>query len=45
LGDAGYAPFHDVDNEVPPEVKAAMQEINAGLLDRSILTNVPSEKP
>jgi basic membrane protein A and related proteins len=45
MGDAGYAPFHDVDNEVPPEVKTEMEKINAGLLDGSILTNVPSEKP
>jgi basic membrane protein A len=45
LGDAGYAPFHDVDSEVPPDVKAEMDKINAGLLDGSIRTNVPSEKP
>jgi basic membrane protein A len=45
LGDAGYAPFHDVDNEVPPEVKTEMEKINAGLLDGSILTNVPTKKP
>lgn len=44
LGNAGYAPFHDVDSEVPPEVKTAMDKINAGLLDGSILTNVPSKK-
>jgi len=45
LGDAGYAPFHDVDNEVPPEVKTEMEKINSGLLDGSILTNVPAQKP
>jgi basic membrane protein A and related proteins len=45
MGDAGYAPFHDVENEVPPEVKTEMEKINAGLLDGSILTNVPAEKP
>lgn len=45
LGDVTYAPFHDLDNQVPPEVKAAMEEIHAGLLDGSIRTNVPSEKP
>ena len=45
LGHTTYAPFHDLDNQVPPEVKAAMEQINAGLLDGSIETNVPSEKP
>jgi basic membrane protein A and related proteins len=44
MGHATYAPFHDVDSEVPPEVKAAMEKINAGLLDGSIVTNVPSRK-
>jgi basic membrane protein A and related proteins len=45
LGDATYAPFHDLANEVPPQVKTTMEEINAGLLDGSIETNVPPEKP
>jgi basic membrane protein A len=45
LGDVGYAPFHDVDNKVPDDVKATMEKINAGLLDGSIRTNVPSVKP
>jgi len=45
LGDGGYAPYHDVDNEVPPDVKTEMEKINAGLLDGSILTNVPARKP
>ena len=45
LGNATYAPFHDIENEVPAEVKAAIEKINAGLLDGSIKTNVPSVKP
>lgn len=45
LGHVTYAPFHDLDNQVPPEVKTAMEQINAGLLDGSIKTNVPAEKP
>jgi basic membrane protein A len=45
FGDAGYAPFHDLENEVPAEVKAKMEEIAAGLLDGSIKTNVPPVKP
>ena len=45
FGDAGYAPFHDLESEVPAEVKTMMEEINAGLLDGSITTNVPPVKP
>ena len=44
-GDAGFAPYHDLDGEVPAEVKAEMDKINAGLLDGSIKTNVPPVKP
>jgi basic membrane protein A and related proteins len=45
FGDVGYAPYHDLDNEVPAEVKTMMEEINAGLLNGSIETNVPSVMP
>ena len=45
LGHVTYAPFHDLDNQVPAEVKATMEQINTGLLDGSIDPNVPSEKP
>jgi basic membrane protein A len=45
LGDATYAPYHDLENVVPAEVKAAMEQINAGLLDGSIKTGVPAVKP
>lgn len=45
LGDAAYAPFHDLANEIPVEVQDAMKQINAGLVDGSIETNVPAEKP
>lgn len=45
FGTAGYAPFHDLDSEVPADVKAEMEKINAGLLDGSIKTNVPPVKP
>ncbi|HJR80762.1 MAG TPA: BMP family ABC transporter substrate-binding protein [Anaerolineales bacterium] len=44
-GQVSYAPFHDLDNQIPAEVKAAMEQINAGLLDGSIETSVPAEKP
>jgi len=44
-GQAGYAPFHDLDSKVPAEVKTAMEAINAGLLDGSIKTNVSPAKP
>jgi basic membrane protein A len=45
VGDVGYASFHDLDHEVPAEVKVEMENINAGLLDGSIRTNVPAVKP
>ncbi len=45
LGKVGYAPFHDFDNEVPADVKDQMEKINAGLIDGSIKTDVPSKKP
>jgi basic membrane protein A len=40
FGEVGYAPFHDLDSEVPMAVKTMMEQINAGLLDGSIQTNV-----
>lgn len=45
MGQAGYAPYHDVDSEVPADVKAEMEKIYAGLLDGTIVTNVSPEKP
>ncbi|PKO21772.1 MAG: BMP family ABC transporter substrate-binding protein [Chloroflexi bacterium HGW-Chloroflexi-1] len=45
LGKGGYAPYHDLDSQVPAEVKTKMEAINAGLLDGSLLTNVPPVKP
>ena len=44
-GTAGLAPFHDVDADVSAEVRAKMAEIEAGLLDGSIKTNVAPVKP
>jgi basic membrane protein A and related proteins len=41
FGDVGYAPYHDLEGEVPEAVKVMMQQIEAGLLDGSIHTNVP----
>ncbi|MCC6567725.1 MAG: BMP family ABC transporter substrate-binding protein, partial [Anaerolineales bacterium] len=45
FGDAGYAPYHDVAGEVPAEVSSMMETLNAGLLDGSVVTNVPPVKP
>ncbi|MBI3162458.1 MAG: BMP family ABC transporter substrate-binding protein [Chloroflexi bacterium] len=45
FGDAGYAPYHDLDSSVPDEGKKMMEELNKGLLDGSIKTNVPPVKP
>ncbi len=44
-GAAGYAPFHDLDGKVPPDVRSEMDKINAGLLNGSIQTGVPISKP
>jgi basic membrane protein A and related proteins len=40
FGDAGYAPYHDLENEIPDAVNAMMEQIKTGLLDGSIKTNV-----
>jgi basic membrane protein A len=45
FGNVGYAPFHDFENKVPVDVKDQMEKINAGLLDGSIKTDVPPQKP
>ncbi len=45
FGKAAYAPFHDLDSQVPAEVKAKMEEINAALIDGSLQTNVAPVKP
>jgi basic membrane protein A len=41
FGDAGYAPFHNLDSNVPAAVKSMMEQINSGLRDGSIKTNIP----
>lgn len=45
FGKVGYAPFHNLENEIPPDVKAEMEKIRAGLLDGSLQTGVPTVKP
>ncbi len=45
LGVATFAPYHDLDAQVSAEVKAKMDEIQAGLIDGSIVTNVTPSKP
>jgi basic membrane protein A len=44
-GLAAAAPYHDLASEVPAEVQANMEAITAGIVDGSILTNVPPVKP
>jgi basic membrane protein A len=44
-GKCSYAPFHDLDSQVPAEVKARMEEINQGLHEDTIKTEVPPTKP
>jgi basic membrane protein A len=45
FGPSGYAPYHDLENEVPDEVKAEMEALQKGITDGSIKTNVPPVKP
>ena len=42
VGDVGLAPFHDFDGVVSDEIKATLDEINAGLQDGSIETGYVS---
>jgi len=45
FGECSYAPFHDLDSQAPAEVKARMEEINQGLHEDTIKTEVPPTKP
>ena len=38
FGATGLAPFHDLDSAVPADVKALIEELDAGLADGSIST-------
>lgn len=44
-GQVGYAPYHDLDPLIPPAVKAQLKEIQSGLADGSIETDVLPTKP
>lgn len=44
-GQSGYAPFHDLDSQVPAEVKAKMEEIKKMLDSGELQTNVAPVKP
>jgi basic membrane protein A len=44
-GPVSLAPFHDLDSVVTKEIKAKLEEVNKGLLDGSIKTNVAATKP
>lgn len=45
LGLAGFAPYHDVESQVPAEVKAKMEEIQKALADGTLETGVAPVKP
>jgi phosphonate transport system substrate-binding protein len=42
-GGVGLAPFYDYDDDVPQEVKDALAEVEAGIIDGSISTGWPVE--
>jgi len=44
-GPVGLAPYHDFDAQIPANVKAKIEQIDKGLKDGSIKTNVPPVKP
>jgi basic membrane protein A len=45
VGGIGYAPFHDLEQKVPDSVKQMLEQIETGLLNGSIQTNVPPVSP
>jgi len=45
VGQAGYAPYHDLDSQVPAEVKTKMEELKAKIQSGEIKTEVPPTKP
>lgn len=45
FGSGGYAPYHDLDGDVPADVKAAMEKLNADLLSGAVTTGVSPAKP
>jgi len=45
LGAAGIAPYHDLADQIPADVDAKIQEINAALQDGSLQTGVSPVKP
>src|SRR5207248_3325582 len=45
VGQVALAPFHDFDAQVPPAVKAKLQQIATELETGTLKTNVPPAKP
>ncbi len=45
LGQVGYAPFHDLEDQVPSRVRIKMKEIQKGLADGSLGSDIPSAVP
>jgi len=44
-GPSGYAPFHDLDSQVPADVKSMMTDLLAAITDGTVKTNVSPAKP
>jgi basic membrane protein A len=44
-GEVGLAPFHEFESKVPAEVKTKLADIDKGLKNGTIKTNVPPAKP
>lgn len=44
-GKAGYAPFHNMEENISDEIKKQLEDVSAGLEDGSIKTGVDYQKP
>jgi len=44
-GNAGIAPFHDLENEVPANVRLQIEDIRIRLTNGLLTTDVPPVKP
>ncbi len=45
MGQAGFAPYHDLESKVPADVKAFMEALNADIVSGAVQTGVAPVKP
>jgi basic membrane protein A len=44
-GKVGFAPFHELEDQIPPDVKNRLERIAAQLNEGELKTGVPEAKP